>query len=129
MTAGFNSRALRRERERQVRKRALAWHHLCNGGATTDHFDNLAYAINVTRVLSEPLGDAAVEVARSGMLALLGVRERYTRLGQFGVDADALRDVPIALDLHDEFLRHCTPLQMTRALEEAINRLPRGEKL
>lgn len=104
----------------------LSWFKLCNGLATTADFDNVVYALNVTRVLSEPLGPEAVGVVTRAQESLVGIRERYMRLGKFGVDADALQHVPPGLDLHDEFLQVCTPRQMTAALHECIKRLERS---
>lgn len=103
----------------------MAWYRLCHGDATTTDYDNLTYAMNVTRVLAEPLGGDALTVVDLAQHRCIPMRERYLRLGRFGVDADALRDVPPALDLYDEFLQVCTPLQMTRALQECIRRLER----
>lgn len=100
----------------------MAWHRICTGDGATQDFDNLAHAFGTSTVLSEPLGGAAIEAMQDANAAMRRIRERYLRTGKFGPDADALRSIPVALDLHDEFLRNCTPWQMTRALEEALRR-------
>lgn len=101
----------------------MSWHKLCNGYAETVDYDNVVYALNVTRVLAEPLGGDALATVDLAQHRCIPIRERYARLAKFGVDADALRDIPPALDLYDEFLKVCTPLQMTGALSECIRRL------
>lgn len=103
----------------------LAWHRMCTGEGTTNDFDVLAMMLNVLHVLSEPLGKEALDVVDAGSAAMIGIKERYIAVKKFGVDATSLRDVPPVLDLYDEFLRVSTPLQMTKALQEAIKRLNR----
>ena len=101
----------------------LAWYRLCNGDGSTHAFDNVVYALNTLRVLVADLGHKAVEIVNAGQMAMLRVRERYQETGVFTVDEQGMVDVPVALDLHDEFLNHCTPRQMFGALTEAIKRM------
>lgn len=101
----------------------LGWQHILDGSTNADHFDNLCMAINVIDILAEGLGGQALEVTTAAKHALNGVRDRYVRIGRFGADAASLRDVPPALDFHDECLRHFTPHQFTKALEEVLRRV------
>lgn len=105
----------------------LSWHRMCTGEGTTQDYDNLAFMVNVTDVLSEPLGKEPLAIARAGGDSLAGIKLRYLRTRKFGVDGDSLRDIPPTLDLYDEFLRVCTPLQMTKALKETLRRLGRQQ--
>ena len=100
----------------------MAWYRMCNGDGSTQSFDELVYALNTLRILVEPF-DEGVEVVTHAQEALLRIRQRYLEHGKFGVDAEALRDVPAALDLHDEFLSFTTPRQMVGALTKAVKRM------
>lgn len=106
----------------------LAWHHLTHGSGTQQHFQMLAMAMNTCLVRCEAIGngEAAEEVARRAQAALVAMQARHRRTGRFGPDAQALQDVPYALDLYDELLRNSTPLQMHDATKEALARELRG---
>lgn len=106
----------------------MAWFRICDGGGTTDDYDNLVFALNVTRVLSEPLGEDAVAVVHPAQMSCLPLRDRFLRVGRFAPDSESLKAIPPALDLYDEFLRVCTPLQMVNALTECVRRLEKGPK-
>lgn len=103
----------------------MAWHKLQAGDAAIADFDALVMAVNVTKVMAEGFGSAAVEVMERSQMALYEIAQRYKRTGKLGVDAFALQHMPDALDFHDECLRNCTPWQMTRALETVYARLER----
>lgn len=104
----------------------MAWHKLQTGDATVAEYDSLVMAVNVTKILAEGFGTAAVEIMEHAQVALYEIAQRYRRTGRFGVDAFALKHMPDALDFHDECLRHCSPWQMTRALETAYERIDRA---
>lgn len=103
----------------------MAWWKMCNGDGSTRSFDELVYALNTLRVLVEPFDDG-VEVVTRAQEALLRIRQRYLEHGKFGVDAEALRDVPPALDLYDEFLSYATPRMMVNAMTAAVKRMERA---
>ena len=103
----------------------MAWWKMCNGDGSTRSFDELVYALNTLRVLVEPF-DEGVEVVTRAQEALLRIRQRYLEHGKFGVDAEALRDVPPALDLYDEFLSYATPRMMVNAMTAAVKRMERA---
>lgn len=107
----------------------MAWHHLCTGTATTDHFDAVASAMNVCLVRSESIGPDAVEVAVRAQSAMVAMQQRYLRCARLGPDADALAHVPIALDLYDQLLRMSSPLQLRAALAESLDRIAAGHVL
>lgn len=95
----------------------VAWVKLVEGNAEIVDFDNIAQALNLARVIADGLGEPAITVVREAQDAMKGVRERYLRIERFGVDAATLRDVPPALDFHDEILRTHSPNQLLKALE------------
>lgn len=103
----------------------MAWWKMCNGEGSIKSFDELVCAFNTLRVLVEPLG-GGIEVVTHAQEALLRIRQRYLEHGKFGVDAEALCDVPLALDLYDEFLNHCTPRMMVNATTAAIKRMEKA---
>jgi hypothetical protein len=101
----------------------LAWYRMSSGEGSPSAFDELVYAFNTLRVLADGLGPEPVEVVHNAQMALLRIRERHAQDGTFTTDDEALHAIPAALDLHDEFLNHCTPRQMFGALTEAIKRM------
>lgn len=107
----------------------MAWHHLCHGSGTTDHFDAVASAMNVCLVRSEAIGPDAVEVAIRAQTAMVAMQQRYMRCARLGPDADALATVPVALDLYDQLLQLSSPLQLRAALAETWGRIAAGDVL
>lgn len=107
----------------------LAWHHLTHGSGTIQHFDTLATSMNATLILSEPIGQAAVDVAIAAQRALVDMQRRYRELGRFGADATALADIPAGLDLYDQLLGFSNPLQLVTAVENSWKRIADGDVL
>lgn len=107
----------------------LAWHHLTHGGGTTDYFDRLANALNAALVLSEPIGQAAVDVVIHAQHAVIEIKQRYSRTGRFGATSSELADVPPALELYDQLLSFSNPLQLVNAAHESFDRIRRGDVL
>jgi hypothetical protein len=107
----------------------MAWHHLTHGRGTEAHFDTLAIHMNAALVLSEPVGQAAVDVIISGQQALVEMQQRYHRHGRFGANASELAVVPAALDLYDQLLSLSNPLQLMKAFCEARQRIEDGDVL
>lgn len=107
----------------------LAWHHLINGTGTKQHFDTLATSLNASLILSEPIGQAAVDVAIRAQESMVRMQSRFHRVGSFGADAQALADVPPGLDLYDELLRFSNPLQLVQAVCKSWKRIAAGDVL
>lgn len=53
---------------------------------------------------------------RPARVAMAEVADRYTRVKRWGVDANALRDIPPIVDLYEELLRNATGGQMEQWL-------------
>ena len=104
----------------------MAWHRLTQGDGTRADFDRMATAMDMAAILAAPIGADALEAAERAQLALLAMKDRYRRLGRLGPDADALRELPMALDLYDQLLALCSPLQLAAALDEATARAQRA---
>lgn len=104
----------------------MSWYRLTQGDGSPTDFDDLGAVLNVCCVCAEGLGQPAIDVAVRAQRAALGIKTRLERLGRLGVDAQSLQDIPPALDLYDELLRHLSPLQFNRALTETARRQRAG---
>lgn len=104
----------------------MAWLRITQGDGTRTDFDRLALSMDMAAILAEPIGADALEAAERAQLALLAMKDRYRRLGRIGPDADALRELPVALDLYDQLLALCSPLQLAAAMNEATARAQRA---
>ena len=102
----------------------MSWHRLTVGTGTKVDYDRVAVALNISAVLCEkaalPTSFERVELAQH---ALVGIRERFNRLGKFGADAIALRDIPLGLDVHDALLPLLNPLQLVQAMRECYDNI------
>ena len=124
LTAISNSLPFTQEEAARISNEArMAWYRMSSGEGSPSTFDELVYAFNTLRVLADGLGPEPVEVVHNAQMALLRIRERYAQDGTFTADDEALHAIPAALDLHDEFLNHCTPRMMFGALTKAIKRM------
>lgn len=107
----------------------LAWDHLIHGRGTLAHFDRVAKALNATLVLSERIGQAAVDVAIRAQCAMVEMQQRYHRVGSFGADARALVDVPPGLDLYHQLMGFSNPLELVQAVCQSWKRIENGDVL
>lgn len=107
----------------------LAWEHLINGRGTLARFDTVANALNATLILSERIGQDAVDVAIRAQCAMVEMPKRYQRLGSFGADAMALADAPPGLDLYDQLMSFSNPLQLVQAVCKSWQRIEQGHVL
>ena len=85
--------------------------------------------MNAALVLSEAVGQEAVDVIAAAQQALVAMQQRYRRQGRFGADAQALANVPPALDLYAELLSFSNPMQLVNALCESRQRIANGDVL
>lgn len=109
-----------------------SWESFCNGSADAGDFNTLAAAANVCMILAEHIGEGrelAIEAIRRAQDALLITRERFRRCGKWGTDHLSREHIPILLDIYDQFLELCTPLQMHQAMETVQRRVLDGHIL
>ena len=95
-------------------------------------FDNLKNGVGDRgdwELLCEILGEAQIRAAEiegieGGELAatlapainaMRRVRDRYHKIGKFGLDGPALHEIPAALDVYDAILQASSPAQMAAA--------------
>jgi hypothetical protein len=92
------------------------------GAGTAQDFHDIAAAINCAMVRSEsvdPLVEATAIAARD---ALMRTWHRFERTGRMGFDGPAIGEVEAGIDLHEQFCRMSTPLQMIEAMREVVRR-------
>ncbi|MBH2008058.1 MAG: hypothetical protein I8H71_00255 [Xanthomonadaceae bacterium] len=107
----------------------LAWEHLINGRGTFAYFDTVANALNASLILSERIGQDAVDMAQRAQCAMVEMQKRYHRVGSFSADAVALTDVPPGLDLFDQLMGFSNPLQLVQAVGKSWQRIKQGHVL
>lgn len=107
----------------------LAWEHLIHGRGTLARFDTVANALNASLILSERIGQDAVDVAIRAQHAMVEMQKRYHRMGSFGADAVALADVPPGLNLYDQLMGFSNPLQLVQATCQSWRRIEQGHVL
>ena len=107
----------------------MAFQSLRTGGGGELDFHTLAAVVNVVLVTGEKIGPECVEVAKLGQDALMLILDRALRLGRWGVDVVALQNIPPVLDLHDQLLELCTPLQMQQAMQTVLGRMKAAQTL
>ena len=107
----------------------LAWEHLIHGRGTLARFDTVANALNASLILSEPIGQDAVDVVQRAQCAMVEMQKRYNRVGSFGADATALVDVPPGLDLYSQLMGFSNPLQLVQAVCKSWQRIEQGHVL
>ena len=97
-----------------------SWHSLVSGRGTEEDFDVLGGMINVGLVLAKDIDELVVDVFDRAIGSMQEMQARYNRLGRFGADAQALQNVPEALDLLAQLYANITPLQATEALTASV---------
>lgn len=107
----------------------VAFDCLRTGEGKEVHFHTLAAAINVALIRSETIDQLCVETCQRAQDALMSILARSKRLGKWGLDAAGLQDIPPAIDLHEQLLKLSTPLQLQKAMNEAIQRMRAGQAL
>jgi len=90
----------------------LAWDALRNGTASGDDIATLTDVIAICIVASERMDALVQETCDAARIAMSKVADRYHRVKRWGVDANALRDIPPIVDLYEELLRNATGGQM-----------------
>jgi hypothetical protein len=126
----------------------VAYEAISTGRAQPGDFDTLAAVVNVTLIRAERIervgygrpdatpeelaeeqatGAAAVALCKEAQDALMHMRERHSRTGRWGVDAQARETIPAAIDLHHQILQGSSPRQMRDALLEVLHRCESGQ--
>lgn len=104
-----------------------AFERMRNGVGSAEDWNSLKDAANISMVRSESVDPFCVETCTRAQEALLRAKDRYLRLKSWGFDGPGLLDIMAMLDLHEEFVRLSTPLQMHDAIREVFRRLEKGQ--
>jgi len=105
----------------------MSFESLKNGHGTEQDFHDLAAAINTTMVRAESIDPLCEQTAIAARDALMRCWHRFEKTGRLGFDGPALGEIEAGIDLHEQFIRLSTPLQMVNALKTVIARGKCGE--
>lgn len=97
-----------------------SWQSLISGQGTEEDFGVLGGMINVGLVLAKDIDELVVDVFDRAIGSMQAMQARYQRVGKFGADAQALQNVPEAIDLLAQLYENITPLQATEALADSM---------
>lgn len=127
---------------------AMAYQAISTGQSCPGDWDTLAAVVNVSLIRAERIalvgygrpgtppdelaeqqaaGRQAVALCKEAQEALMHMRERFRRLGRWGVDAQARESIPAVIDFHEQLLQLSTPGQMRAALLEVLHRCHTGQ--
>ena len=95
-----------------------AFDALKKGDGTEEHFDYLAAAVNVSFVRAQDISPVLVEQLQQAQDAMNACGRRMQRHGKSGFSGPEMQHVALAIEAHEEILRHSTPIQMWRALRK-----------
>ena len=95
-----------------------AFDALKKGDGTDEHFDYLAAAVNVSFVRAQDISPALVEQLQHAQDAMNACGRRMQQHGKSGFSGPEMQHVALAIEAHEEILRHSTPIQMWRALRK-----------
>jgi len=106
----------------------LAFDQLKMGAATEEIWSTVCASINMATLLCERgIGEEHLPVMSLALDAMFSAQQRGERVGAYRLDGDGLRAVTEALQIHDEQMRHVTPIDIMRADDERIRRERDGE--
>jgi len=105
----------------------VAFEALRSGSGTEGDWHTLAALANVAMVAGERIDQRCVDCAQAAQAALMRALDRGHRLGRWLLDGQGLQDIPAVLDLYDQLVELCTPIQMHAAYLEVLRRAEGGE--
>ena len=74
--------------------------------------------INVSFVRAQDISPALVEQLQHAQAAMTACGRRMQQHGKSGFSGPEMQHVALAIEAHEEILRHSTPIQMWRALRK-----------
>jgi len=96
-----------------------AFESLKNGGTEYD-YDVLAHATGVSTLRAIDIAGEAnnpmIEIINIANAALSRAKERYQKMGKWGLDGLGIHEIADAIDVYEEILMNSSPAQMTRAV-------------
>jgi hypothetical protein len=70
-----------------------------------------------------------VERIQAAQDGLMRCWERHELTNKWGLDGAARNDIAAAVDMHDQLLELCTPLQLSCAMKQILERMSHGNIL
>ena len=95
----------------------VSWEAIKTGKASGVDLRNLSDAVSVCLIAAEAIDPFLEETSTAAAKAVCSIADRY---GRIGVDADALRDIPPALEFYDELLKTASAGQLFQWIEKVI---------
>lgn len=99
------------------------------GTAAKDDFNTLAAVCNMCMVIAETVNTEMVELCQRAKDDLIAVAERYKRTGRWGLDHASMASMPDIIDVYEQLLEVCTPIQLKTAWQEVVGRIDAGNTL
>ena len=95
----------------------LAWVALKGGTSNQYDIATLTDVIAICTIAGQNMDALVQETCDAARVAMCAVADRYNRCRRWGVDAQALRDIPPIVDFYEELLRVSTAGQMQEWFE------------
>lgn len=93
-----------------------------------DAWYDLAGNLNMALVLAERgFGSEYVDDIKSAMVGMMRARYRFDTTGSIALDADAIRSLRVALELHDEQLKVAERSELRAAAKTIVDRVKNGD--
>ncbi|VVE29455.1 hypothetical protein PEP31012_03591 [Pandoraea eparura] len=100
------------------------------GYATEEIWSNLACSVNIALILAEQgTEEARIEDIKRAQDALMRAKARSERFGTWGLDGDGIRDLQMALTVHDSQMKTAPKAQVRVAINEMHRRMAAGDFL
>lgn len=106
-----------------------AFDGLLDGTAREEAFHTVAAVVNVCLLHAEQIDPGVVEQIQAAQEGLMRCWERHKSTAKWGLDGPARQDIAAAVDMHDQLLELCTPLQLSNAMKQVLERMTRGNLL
>ena len=117
------------ERDKLALPVHAAFDGLMNGTASEPDFHTVAAVVNVCLLHAEQIGPSVVEQIQAAQAGLMRCWERHKATAKWGLDGPARQDIAAAVDMHDQLLELCTPLQLSTAMKQVLERMSKGNLL
>lgn len=105
----------------------LSFENLRAGDANEEAWSCVACSLNVALVLCEKgIGKAYERELVAALDGCFRAKARSAKSGNFRLDGDALRDIELALHIHDQQMAMAKRWEVTAAMNEIYRRLDKG---
>lgn len=105
----------------------LSFENLRSGDANEEAWSCVACSLNVARILCEKgIGAEYEQHLATALDGAFRAKMRSAKSGNFRLDGDALRDIEIALHIHDQQMALAKRWEVTAAMQTIYQRLAAG---